>query len=486
LIHRSASASPDVRVAGRLALRMALAGALVMLIVAAAFAVLLFAIGDLRDSTQLRRQTRQELVAANQLELLVVDLETGLRGFLITRDNRFLEPWNDARVAMHGQAAALERTAAAAEDPVQMRRARQIVQSTTSYLRDYSLPLVNAARYGDSTVGSVTRMDDGRRRVDSLRLQFDAFVKSAQAALLAREAGAEKAGRRAIAGAAVGIAGSILLILLVAVYLTRLVVRPIRRAAFMADRLAEDDLGARVTESGVGDIGALERSLNLMAGSLQASRAELAASRARIVAAGDDARRRIERDLHDGAQQRLVSAGLRLRTTASDVPPELVDVREDLAGVGTELKQALEDLRELSRGIHPAILSEAGLAPALAALARRSAVPVALDVRVSGRLPEPIEVAAYYVISEALANTAKHARASVVRVDVEAGGQGLLLAIRDDGVGGAEYARGSGLIGLRDRVEAIGGTIVIDSPERRGTAITAELPLDPSIVAASA
>jgi signal transduction histidine kinase len=177
-----------------------------------------------------------------------------------------------------------------------------------------------------------------------------------------------------------------------------------------------------------------------------------------------------------------------LRTTASDVPPELVDVREDLAGVGTELKQALEDLRELSRGIHPAILSEAGLAPALAALARRSAVPVALDVRVSGRLPEPIEVAAYYVISEALANTAKHARASVVRVDVdvEAGGQGLLLAIRDDGVGGAEYARGSGLIGLRDRVEAIGGTIVIDSPERRGTAITAELPLDPSIVAASA
>jgi signal transduction histidine kinase len=260
----------------------------------------------------------------------------------------------------------------------------------------------------------------------------------------------------------------------------RLVVRPIRRTASMADRLAEGDLSARVTESGVGDIGALERSLNTMAGRLQADRDELAASRARIVAAADAARRRTERDLHDGAQQRLVLAGLRLREAASGVPPDLVDVREELAGVGTELNQALEDLRELSRGIHPAILSQGGLRPALRTLARRSPVPVTLEVRVAARLAAQVEVAAYYVVSEALTNAAKHAQASAVQVDVTVSEAGLLLAIRDDGVGGADDGRGSGLIGLRDRVEAIGGTIVVESPEGRGTSVIAQLPLEDS------
>ena len=209
------------------------------------------------------------------------------------------------------------------------------------------------------------------------------------------------------------------------------------------------------------------------------ARAELTASRARIVATTDQARRRIERDLHDGAQQRLVSVALRLRTAAAAIPPE-EEVQQELAGIGSELDDALADLRELSRGIHPAILSEGGLGPALRTLARRSSVPVELQVGTKGRLPERIEVAAYYVVAEALANVAKHARASVVQVDVDADDGLLRLAIRDDGVGGADPARGSGLVGLKDRVEATGGTLRVESRRGQGTRLLVELGADPS------
>ena len=149
------------------------------------------------------------------------------------------------------------------------------------------------------------------------------------------------------------------------------------------------------------------------------ARADLAASRARIVAASDQTRRRIERDLHDGAQQRLVSLGLALRAAQRAVPPGQAELGQELARVADGLTEVLEELREMSRGIHPAILSLGGLGPALKALARRSAVPVQLDVQVRARLPERAEVAAYFVVSEALANVAKHAQASVVRVRVE-------------------------------------------------------------------
>jgi signal transduction histidine kinase len=149
------------------------------------------------------------------------------------------------------------------------------------------------------------------------------------------------------------------------------------------------------------------------------SRAELMTSRARIVAASDEARRRIERDLHDGAQQRLVTLALRLRL-AAEAPSGQAELGAEIAGVAAELMGVIDDLREISHGIHPAILSKAGLRPALRALGRRSAVPVELDVRVDGRLPEPIEVGAYYVVSEMLANAAKHARASMIQVDPEA------------------------------------------------------------------
>jgi signal transduction histidine kinase len=206
--------------------------------------------------------------------------------------------------------------------------------------------------------------------------------------------------------------------------------------------------------------------------------AELRASRARIVATADETRRRIERDLHDGAQQRLVSLALRLRTAAAVVPAELDEVHQELARAGTELDEILGDLRELSRGIHPAILSEGGLGPALRTLARRSAVPVELQMATEGRLPERVEVTAYYVVAEALTNVAKHAEASLVQVEVAATDGRVRLDVRDDGVGGADPARGSGLVGLKDRVAASGGTLRVDSRPGQGTSLLIELPLD--------
>jgi signal transduction histidine kinase len=624
--------------------RMVLASGLLAILVAASFLILLLAITNLRESTQERRETREGLVAADELEKLVIDLETGLRGFVITNEGRFLEPWNQARAAFPEEAGALENVVA--DDPVQLARARRIAQAGASYIQDYAVPLLDALRRNDASVRSVEQTEEGKRRVDAMRAEFEAFRAAARGNLAEREADADSAGRRALAAGAVGLAGSILLVLLFTGYLARVIVRPIRRAAMMADRLAGGDLSVRLPENDVGEIGRLEGSFNAMASSLDASqsesrrlleqqfalrrvatlvaqgvspsqvfevvtrevgllsggdfarmeryetdgsvtglaawskdvgqlavgtrftlegvsiaalvrqtdrpvrvdsfadasgpiaqearrlgiwssvgcpivvagrlwgviaassrseepfpadtesqmadftelvataianaesRAELAASRARVVAASDETRRRIERDLHDGAQQRLVSLALRLRGAASAVPPDLHEVQAELAGVRLGFEGVLEDLREISRGIHPAILSEGGLGPALRTLARRSSVPVVLTVEAEKRLPERIEVAAYYVASEALTNAAKHASASAVQVDVAMNGDELRLAIRDDGVGGADPARGSGLIGLKDRVEAIGGTIVVESVTGEGTSLVVELPVD--------
>ncbi len=209
------------------------------------------------------------------------------------------------------------------------------------------------------------------------------------------------------------------------------------------------------------------------------SRAELAASRKRIVAAWDEARRRIERDLHDGTQQRLVWLGLATRAAEASVPPDQSGLRSELSQIASGLGSAAAELQEISRGIHPAILAQGGLANALRTLARRSTIPVKLQVTTGARLPEPIEVAAYYVASEALANTAKHAQASRIDISLERRDAGLLLEIRDDGVGGADLNGGSGLLGLSDRVEALGGSIRIQSQPGNGTSITVELPLEP-------
>ena len=160
------------------------------------------------------------------------------------------------------------------------------------------------------------------------------------------------------------------------------------------------------------------------------------------------------------------------------VPPELRELQAQLSRVADGLTGALEELQEIARGIHPAILAQGGLVPALTALARRSAVPVELAVRAKTRLPEPVEVAAYYIVSEALTNTAKHAHASAVHVAVETHDGILGLSIRDDGCGGADPARGSGLIGLTDRVDALGGTIDVASPAGEGTTLLITLPME--------
>jgi signal transduction histidine kinase len=205
------------------------------------------------------------------------------------------------------------------------------------------------------------------------------------------------------------------------------------------------------------------------------TRAALAGSRARIVTAADETRRRIERDLHDGIQQRLVSLGLELRDAQFAIAERPGEAQRKIDAVAAGLTRTLDDLREISRGIHPAILA-GGLAPALKALARRSSVPVELDIGSLDPVPEPTQVAVYYIVSEAFTNAAKHGHASVVRLRAERENGTIRVAVTDDGVGGADPARGSGLIGLSDRIGAIGGKLAIDSPPGRGTSIVAELP----------
>ncbi|MFG1818557.1 GAF domain-containing protein [Kribbella sp. NPDC049174] len=207
---------------------------------------------------------------------------------------------------------------------------------------------------------------------------------------------------------------------------------------------------------------------------------KLTESRARIVTTADETRRRIERDLHDGAQQRLVSLALELRLLQDGVPAYLPVLRGGLGKISEDLTGVVDELREMARGIHPSVLSEGGLGAALRMLARRSAVPVELSIGIDSRYPPPIEVAAYYVVSEALTNATKHADASGAEVTIGERDGTLHLQVRDDGLGGAEPGRGSGLIGLRDRVEALGGSFDITSHTGDGTVIEVSLPLTPT------
>jgi signal transduction histidine kinase len=616
------------------------ASALLALIIGGAFAILLLAIGDLRGAERRTGHAQDVLVAANQLERLLLDLETGQRGFVLTREDRFLEPWRAARAAFPRRAATL--VALVAGEPTAENEAREIARRERSYIRDYSVPLVNAARRGDPLARSVAATEEGRRRVDAMRATFDRLIDAERRIDARSKARADTAARRASVAAVVALAGSIVLIALYAGYLTRAIVRPVRRAALMAGRLAGGDLSARMPETGAGEIGALERAFNVMGSSLERNRdelaalaaeqgalrrvatlvaegapplavfaavaeevgrllsadivgvvrfdaegtvtivavegetsdrvpvgaqipvdersistlvretgrpariddfdadprtalaplgirsavgapitvegrlwgaisvgsthdvppppgteerlaaftelvataianaearAELTASRARVVATADETRHRIERDLHDGAQQRLVSLALQLRAAQAWVPPKLEELQAELDRVATGLTNAIDELRELARGIHPAILAEGGLGPALKTLARRSAVPVELDVRTDARLPERVEVGAYYVVAEALANAAKHAQASAVAVDVEAVDAVLRVSVRDNGRGGADFARGTGLVGLKDRVDTLGGRISLESPPGAGTSVRVELPI---------
>jgi signal transduction histidine kinase len=633
-------------VRGGLTHRTIIASVLLALTIGAGFAIQLVASRDVEESFRLARHSRQELLRIDRLEKLVLDLETGQRGFVITRQERFLQPWRAALAAFPDEARSLVRFA---DSPEQARRVRRLGRAAESYVRDYSVPLVKAARRGDASASGVAATLEGKRRVDALRAQFNRFRATERDILNRRQDRSDANVRRADIVAIAGLTGSILLIALFAAYLSRAVVAPVRRAAAMAGRLAGGDFAVRLPEAGTAEVGDLERAFNTMGSSLEASRdelrrfaeeesalrrvatlvaqvsspavifetvtreigllfgadlarmeryesdgtvtgvaawssdpglqlavgkrfavegtsiatlvkerggparvdsfdrasgpiaeearelgirssvgcpivvegrlwgviaasskhetpfpadteakiaaftelvataignaesrAELAASRARVVAAADETRRRIERDLHDGTQQQLISLGLELRSAEAMVPPELTELKMQLARTAKHLASATEDLQEISRGIHPPILSKGGLAPALKTLARRSSVPVQLELQVDRRLPTAVEVAAYYVVSEALANAAKHADASVVRVDVEAEDSLVRVAISDDGVGGADPDHGSGLIGLRDRVEAVSGTIEIASPPGGGTTLDARIPIGDS------
>jgi signal transduction histidine kinase len=460
-------------VSGGLTRRVVIACGLLLVIVAAAFAVLLVAIEDMRESARQAAHSQRELTASTALERRVVDLESGARGFVITGEERFLGPWEAARSAIPRASTRLVRLT---DNAGQRRRAQGIARAVTSYLEDYSIPLVRAARRGDQSASSVATTAAGKARVDAIRARFDRFVATERALVAKRQDDADDYARKALVAASAGLAVSVILILLFLGYLTRAIVLPVRRAAAMANRLADGDLSVRMPETGAAEIGELERGFNSMAGSLEASHADLTQSRARVVAASDETRRRIERDLHDGTQQRLVSLGLELRAAEAMVPPELTDLSSQLSRTASGLTGAIEELQEISRGIHPAILSKGGLGPALRTLARRSAIPVELEFDVAERLPQPVEAAAYYVVSEALTNAAKHSRASAVWVEVDADDAVVRISIRDDGVGGATPGKGSGLLGLKDRVEALGGQIEIDSPSGRGTSLQVRIP----------
>ena len=225
--------------------------------------------------------------------------------------------------------------------------------------------------------------------------------------------------------------------------------------------------------------------VNLIAGQLAVSLdnaqlySELTASRARIVAASDQTRRQIERDLHDGAQQRLVSLILELGMAQAEASTEEHELGMQLGHFTEQARDALKELRDLSRGIHPAILTEGGLGQALRAMTRRSPIPVELDQRVEERLPDQVEISAYYIVAEALTNAVKHSGASLITVSAEVAqvDGALRVKVADDGVGGAEFSGGTGLLGLKDRVDALGGRIDLHSPRGAGTTLRVQLPL---------
>ncbi|MGI5243030.1 DUF4118 domain-containing protein [Dactylosporangium sp. CA-139066] len=210
------------------------------------------------------------------------------------------------------------------------------------------------------------------------------------------------------------------------------------------------------------------------------SKAELAASRARLVAAADQARQRIERDLHDGAIQHFLAVAMQLSATQAVLPPEMQQARDELSRALCSLNKAMDNLREISRGIHPTLLASGGLPTALKALARRSPIPVDLDLHTDQRMPPLVETAAYYIVSEALANAAKHSRATVVNVQTSTRNDMLCLSIHDDGIGGADPHCGTGLTGLQDRVEALGGDFTITSRAGEGTLLQATIPAAPT------
>ena len=248
----------------------------------------------------------------------------------------------------------------------------------------------------------------------------------------------------------------------------------VARAIERADRARDGSEQGSQRAAAVASAARLTVERDQLQAEVRAKMDELRSSRARIVEAGDTERRRLERNLHDGAQQRLVSLSLSLSVMERQL--ESPDQAAAVAALRSELADALDELRELARGLHPAILVDHGLEPALEALAARASVPVEIDINIDSRLPAPIEAATYYVISEALTNVQKYAQASLAKVNVTLREDEIVLEVADNGVGGADATRGSGLQGLADRVEALAGSIAIDSPSGGGTSLRARIP----------
>ncbi|MEU6416807.1 HAMP domain-containing protein [Streptomyces spiralis] len=458
-----------------LARRLIVASSLLVLPIGSAFVILLHSVFDLRAIHRLAQRSEEVRIVAGQVEQQVLDLETDLRGYAVTRHPQYVKRWQNSVAVFPKDVGTLKRLTEGR--PGELAKAEWIQHAGAAYIKKYSMPLADAAKHDRAAAAGSVSSEQYNRRFQVILDDFHEIMAGEQNMAKEREEHAAAPTDQAVTATIAGLNGSVLLTIGVAGYVTRAIVRPVRRTAAMADRLAAGDLTARTQETAVGEIGLLERNFNRMADSLQEGHAELSTSRSRILAATDQARRSIERDLHDGTQQRLVALLLELQVAESTVPADQPMLRSRISRAAESLKGVLDDLRELSRGIHPAVLSRGGLAPALRALARHSPVPVELDVDVPRRLPEPIEVAAYYVVSEALANTAKHALASHARVCARTGRGFLCLSVHDDGVGGAGLGGGSGLIGLTDRTRALGGSLALHSPEGQGTTLQAHLPL---------
>jgi signal transduction histidine kinase len=630
---------------------MVLAAGLMGLLVVGTFGLLFLAITGLRDASVTARGSKAMLIACGRMEKIVVDLDEDVRGLALTGDQSFGRAYAVEQADFPRAARDLEHVAASSH-AVGAQRARQIVRADTAYVRDYVTPLMAAERSTPATARSRVESGQGLHRLTALRDQSAALESAQRRAAATSERRYIDAASTATITAAVSAAGALLVICLFVIYLTRVIVRPVRRAAVVAGALAAGDLHVRMPETSPGEIGRLESQFNAMVDSLEASRgrlrqvadeqsalrrvatlvacgaspaevfdavaaevghvlgvdhteiirfecddsarvvgywsdphtpsvmpplgghwpvedgtvtaavrdterparmrnyeratsaigrwaydagircvvgcpvkvegriwgamlvhslredplpgvtearmreflelvgaaianaqsrSDLLTSRARVVAAADESRRRIERDLHDGAQQRLVTLALKLRTLETTaVAPGQERLRRQLSGLVRELSDILDDLQEVSRGIVPPILTRSGLRPALRSLVRHCPVPVELTTELTGRLPERIEVGLYYTVSEALTNVVKHARAGEVRVDLTEEREVVRLSVRDDGTGGADLSGGSGLVGLKDRVEALGGGIEVVSPLGGGTSILVELPLEPA------
>jgi signal transduction histidine kinase len=620
---------------------MLLATVALALVVGAVFATLLITIEDARDAQRSALHSQDVLIAANGLEQRVLDLETGQRGFILTHQMEFLAPWQRALAALPREGLALRRLVAG--DPAQEARVREIIAGARSYIDEYSMPLVKAAARHDPSATTVASTAEGEARIDVIRTDFEQLLEAERRTSAASARASTDAAHRAYAGALIGVAVSIALVALYAGYLSRAIVRPIRRAAALTGRVAGGDLSARLSETGVGEIGALQRAFNVMGAALERNRDELAAlaeeqaglrrvatlvaqdasaddtlaavayeigqllpadyvligryhadgtefrtvgnwsrggdsagvpttlavggrnvtalvwqtrrparldpdepasgpvapyhralgvrssvgvpinveghlwgiviaastrkepmpddtetrlgrftelvstaianthsrdqltaSRARLVTAADAARGRVVRDLHDGAQQRLVHTVITLELAERALERGDEDAKALLGEALRHAQRANEELRELAHGILPADLTHGGLSGALDAIVERLDLAVDVDLP-PDRFPAEIEASAYFVVAEALTNVIKHAQAESAEVSASIQDGMLHVEVRDDGIGGADPG-GHGLLGMHDRVTALGGELSVESGPGGGTVVTATLP----------